>query len=59
MTLQEVESFSASNQEAIDVSSTVDTCAAPADLQDAAALISEHVNQLVPRVRNELAADDR
>lgn len=59
MTLQEVELFSMSNQEAIDVSSTVDTRTAPASLQDAAALISKHVNQLLPRIRNELAADDR
>lgn len=48
-----------STQEAVDVSSSVDTRAAPADLQAAAALISEHGNQLIPRVCYQLAADDR
>ena len=59
MTVQEVESLRGSSQEALDVSSSVDTRAAPAHLQEAAALVSEHVNQLIPRVCNQLAADDR
>ena len=57
--MQEVESSSGANQEALDVSSSVDTRAAPEDLQEAATLISEHVHHLIPRVRHHLAAEDR
>ncbi|KAL3142716.1 hypothetical protein ABBQ38_003017 [Trebouxia sp. C0009 RCD-2024] len=56
---QEVESSSGAGQEALDVSSSVDTRAAPQDLQEAATIISEHVQHLIPRVRHHLAADDR
>lgn len=58
-TWQEVQSSSGVSQEALDVSSSVDTRAAPQALQEAAALISEHVQRLIPRVRHHLAADDR
>lgn len=57
--MQEVESSSGAGQEALDVSSSVDTRAAPQDLQEAATIISEHVQHLIPRVRHHLAADDR
>ena len=57
--VQEPGSANASSQEALDVSSSVDTRIAPEDLHAAATLISQHVNQLIPSVRNQLAADDR
>lgn len=57
--MQEAGSANASSQEALDVSSSVDTRIAPEDLHAATTLISEHVNQLIPTVRNQLAADDR
>lgn len=57
--MQEVKTVTGSSEEPFDVSSSVNTRAAPADLQTAAALISQHVNQLIPRVYNSLAADNR
>lgn len=57
--MQEAGPANASSQEALDVSSSVDTRGAPEDLHAATTLISEHVNQLIPSVRNQLAPDDR
>jgi len=54
-----VESSTGASQEALDVSSSVDTRAAPDALQEAATLISKHVQRLIPRVCHHLAADDR
>ncbi|KAL3152126.1 hypothetical protein ABBQ32_001224 [Trebouxia sp. C0010 RCD-2024] len=56
---QEIVSANGASEEALDVSSSVDTRAAPQDLQEAATIISEHVQQLIPRVCHHLAADDR
>ena len=50
---QEIESS------AKDVSSAVKTQAASAELQEAAALVCEHVNRSAGRVLNKLAEDDR
>lgn len=57
--MQELGSANGSSQEALDVSSSVDTRIAPEDLQAATTLIAEHVNQIIPSVRNQLAEDDR
>lgn len=57
--MQEIVSANGASEEALDVSSSVDTRAAPQDLQEAATIISEHVQQLIPRVCHHLAADDR
>ena len=45
--------------EAQDVSEAVQTQLASAQLQDAAAVVCEHVNQLAGRVKSSLAEDDR
>ena len=57
--LQEVSPTAGANNQALDVSSSVDKRAAPKDLQAASAILSAHVNRLMPRVGDKLAFEDR
>lgn len=48
-----------SNETALDVSSSVDTQMASPELQEAASLVSHHVNRLAGRLHSNLASSDR
>ena len=59
MLLQGAMVVPASNEIALDVSSSVDTQMASPELQEAASLVSDHVNRLAGRVHSSLASSDR
>ena len=59
MRMQEVKDAAEFNEDAIDVSSTVNTQTASSELQEAATTVSDHVNRLAERVQSSLASSDR
>jgi len=57
--VQDATSVCAFDENAKDVSSSVDTQMAAPELKEAASIVSDHVNRLAGRVQSSLASSDR